>query len=159
MPGTGSHLSVSAGRPLASGLHRKGESTVAALPPQAIPRASLCGTTSIHSGAIAVPLTAAAYLVVALWVTFAGGETSLVLAIVTLILFFMFGLMAGCGAYADVEPDRAHSRSFREFLNGAVDIETGRLTGYTALWQIVTLPTAVAVGWTLIMICYAVTPA
>jgi hypothetical protein len=111
--------------------------------------------TSLHPVAIAIPLVAATYLVIAFWVTFAGGEASLDLAVVTLILVAFFGLIAGCGAYVrNVEPDR-RTRSFREFLDGHVDVETGRITGHAALWQMATMPVMLAIGGSVILACAA----
>jgi hypothetical protein len=108
--------------------------------------------TSIHPGAIAIALVAAAYFVIACWVTFAGGEASLVLAVVSLILAVMFGLLAHGGALSrNVKPDCRLSRSFHEFLNGDVDIETGRITGRAALLQIAAMPIILALGGTLIL--------
>jgi hypothetical protein len=64
----------------------------------------------------------------------------------------MFGLLAYCGALSrNVEPDRRSTRSFREFLNGDVDIETGRITGRAALLQIAAMPIILALGGTLIL--------
>jgi hypothetical protein len=50
-------------------------------------------------------------------------------------------------------PERAHQRSFREFLDGDVDIATGRITGRVALWQIAMMPMALAVGGTIMIGC------
>jgi hypothetical protein len=108
--------------------------------------------TCVHPGAIIIALVAAGYLVIACWVTFAGGETSLVLALVTLILVTMFGLIAGCGALArNVEADRKSTRSFGEFIRGDADIETGRITGHEALVQIAAMPIILAIGGTMIL--------
>lgn len=108
--------------------------------------------TSVHPGAIAIALGAAAYFVIACWVTFGGGEASLVLAVVTLTLTVMFCLLAGGGALArNVEPHRQSTRSFGEFLNGDVDVETGRITGRAALLQIAAMPVILALGGTLIL--------
>ena len=108
--------------------------------------------TSVHPGAIAIALAAAAYFVIACWVTFAGGEASLVLAVVTLTLALMFGLLAFGGALSrNLEPHRRSTRSFGEFLNGHVDIETGRITGRAALLQIAAMPVILALGGTLIL--------
>jgi hypothetical protein len=108
--------------------------------------------TSIHSGAITIALAAAGYFVFACWVTFAGGETSLVLAVVTLTLGVMFALLACGGALSrTVEPHRRSTRSFGEFLNGDVDIESGRITGRAALLQIAAMPVILALGGTLIL--------
>jgi hypothetical protein len=120
------------------------------------PRANILPTTSIHPVAVALPLVAPAYLVVAFWMTFARGETSLILAVVTLIIMMLLGLITACGAFArNFEPDRAPTRSFREFLNGDVDVESGRISGRVAFRQIATMPFMVAVGGTLIMACAA----
>jgi hypothetical protein len=108
--------------------------------------------TSVHPGAIIIALAAAAYFVAACWVTFAGGETSLDLAVVTLIFVVMFGLIAGCGALArNVEPDRKSTRSFGEFIKGDVDIETGSIGGREALLQITMVPIILAIGGTMIL--------
>ena len=45
------------------------------------------------------------------------------------------------------------SRTFREFLNGEVDVETGRISGRIAFRQIATIPVVVAIGGTLILAC------
>jgi hypothetical protein len=108
-------------------------------------RANILPTTSIHPVAVALPLVAPAYLVVAFWVTFARGETSLILAVVTLIVMVLFGLITTCGAFArNVRQDRAPTRRFREFLNGEVDVETGRICGRVAFREIATMPFMVA---------------
>lgn len=61
--------------------------------------------------------------------------------------------MAACGAYAhDMELNCPRSRSFREFLESVVDVETGQLTGYYDLCQIATLPVVSAVAGTAVMI-------
>jgi mono/diheme cytochrome c family protein len=54
--------------------------------------------------------------------------------------------------------DGAHRRSFREFINGEVDIETGRITGRTALWQVATMPGIIAIGGAFMLTCAALTP-
>jgi hypothetical protein len=108
--------------------------------------------TSVHPGAIAIALAAAGYFVIACWVTFGGGEASLVQAVVTLTLAVMFMLLAGGGALSrHVEPDRKPTRGFGEFFNGDVDIETGRITGRAALLQIAAMPVILALGSTLIL--------
>jgi hypothetical protein len=120
------------------------------------PRANILRTTSIHPVAVAIPLVAPAYLVVAFWMTFARDETSLIPTIVTLIVMMLLGLITACCAFArNFEPDGATTRSFWELLNGQVDVETGRISGRVAFRQIVTMPFMVAVGGTLIMACAA----
>jgi hypothetical protein len=86
----------------------------------------------------------------------ARGETSLILAVVTLIVMVLLGLITTCSAFArNVQQYRAPTRSFREFLNGEVDVETGRISGRVAFRQIATMPFMVAVGGTLIVACAA----
>jgi hypothetical protein len=119
-------------------------------------RANILPTTSIHPVAVVLPLVAPAYLVVAFLVTFARGETSLILAVVTLIVMVLVGLITTCAAFArNVQQDRAPTRSFREFLNGEVDVETDRISGRVAFRQIAIMPFMVAAGGTLIMACAA----
>jgi hypothetical protein len=121
------------------------------------PIANILPTSGMHPVAIAIPLVATVYLVVAFWVTFAGSELSLILAVATLIVIMLLGLITACGAFArNVEPDGTRTRSFREFLNGEVDVETGRISGRVALWQIATMPVVVAIGGTLLA-CAAAT--
>jgi hypothetical protein len=110
--------------------------------------------TSVHPVAVAIPVAAFAWFVLAAWIAFAGGEMSLVLAAVTFVSVMFFGLLAGGGALArNVTQERAHQRSFREFLDGDVDIATGRITGRVALWQIAMAPIALAVGGTIMIGC------
>jgi hypothetical protein len=54
--------------------------------------------------------------------------------------------------------DAARTRSFCEFLNAEVDIETGRITGCTALWQIATIPVSLAIGGAFMLTCATLTP-
>ena len=110
--------------------------------------------TSVHPVAVAIPVAAFAWFVLAAWIAFAGGEMSLVLAAVTFVSVMFFGLLAGGGALArNVTQERAHRRSFREFLDGDVHIATGRITGRVALWQIAMAPIALAVGGTIMIGC------
>jgi hypothetical protein len=110
--------------------------------------------TSVHPVGVAIPVAAFAWFVLAAWIAFAGGEMSLVLAAVTFVSVMFFGLLVGGGALArNVTPEQAHQRSFREFLDGDVDIATGRITGRVALWQIAMMPIALAVGGTIMIGC------
>jgi hypothetical protein len=45
------------------------------------------------------------------------------------------------------------TRTFREFLNGEVDVETGRISGRVAFRQVATVPVVVAIGCTLMLAC------
>jgi hypothetical protein len=49
------------------------------------------------------------------------------------------------------------TRTIREFLNGEVDVETGRISRRVAFRQIATIPVVVAIGSTLILVCAAST--
>lgn len=113
--------------------------------------------TNIHPVAVATPLAAAAWFILVSWAAFAGGETSLILAVITFLALIFFGLLVGGAAMArDMTPDRAHRRSFREFLEGDVDIATGHVSGREALLQIAAMPVALALGSTaiaLIAVC------
>ena len=119
--------------------------------PAVKPEPNLLPDTSIHPAAVAIPVAAAGWFLVVAWAAFGGGETSLVLAVITVFALMFFGLFVGGGAMArNVTPDRAHGRTFQAFLDGDVDIGTGRITGREALYQIATMPVALAVGFTVI---------
>jgi hypothetical protein len=131
-----------------------------------IPRTNnTCRTTAnivpnnrMHPIAMVVPLVAALYLIIALCVNFAGGELSLILAVGPLIVIMMLGLvMACCVLTLNVQPNGTPTRSFREFLNGEVDVETGRISSRVAFCEIATIPIVVTIGSTLIM-AYAAAP-
>ena len=92
----------------------------------------------------------------AFWLTLAGSELSLIPVVATLTVVMLLGLITACGAFAHmVEPNGAGTRTFREFLNGEVDVETGRISGRVAFRQVATIPVVVAIGSTLIL-AYAV---
>jgi hypothetical protein len=122
------------------------------------PVANIPPTNDMHPIAIAMPLIGPAALFAAFWLTLAGSELSLIPAVSTLTVMMLFGLITACGVFAHkVEPNRARTRTFREFLNGEVDIETGRISGRVAFRQVATIPVAVAIGSTLILACAAAT--
>ena len=52
--------------------------------------AALLSATSVHPVAVAVPVAAFPWFVLAAWIAFAGGETSLVLAFVTFLTVMYF---------------------------------------------------------------------
>jgi hypothetical protein len=108
--------------------------------------------TTIHPVAVAVPVATFAWFVLATWIGFGGGETSLVLAVVTFFGIMYFGLLVSGGALSrDVRIGRNRRRSVREFFDGDVEIATGRITGRQALAQIATLQIALAIGGSVII--------
>ena len=110
-------------------------------------RKQLLPATAVHPGAIAIALVASATLLIAAWAGFAGGPTSLVLTVVTVLLVVLFGCLVGGGMMGrNMTPEREQERSFSDFLNGDVDIATGRISGREALLQIICLPITLAVG-------------
>jgi hypothetical protein len=120
------------------------------------PVANIPPTNDMHPIAIAMPLIAPAALFAAFWLTLAGSELSLIPAVSTLTVMMLLGLIMAGGAFAHkVDPNGAHTRTFREFLNGEVDVETGRISGRVAFRQIATIPVVVAFGSTLILACAA----
>jgi hypothetical protein len=122
------------------------------------PVANIPPTNDMHPIAIALPLIAPATLFAAFWLTLAGSELSLISAVSTLIVIMLLGLITASGVFArKVEPNGARTRTFREFLNGEVDVETGRISGRVAFRQIATIPVVVAFGSTLILACAAAT--
>jgi hypothetical protein len=118
------------------------------------PVANIPPTNDMHPIAIAVPLIAPAAMIAAIWLTLAGSELSLIPAVTTLTVMMLLGLITACGAFAHkVESNGIRTRSFWEFLNGEVDVETGRISGRVAFRQVATIPIVVAIGSTLILVC------
>jgi len=108
--------------------------------------------TTVHPIAVAIPLSTFFWFVVATWIGFSGGETSLFLAVITFLGLMYFSLMAGGGAKArDVRIGPTRRRSFKEFLDGDVEIASGRVRGRQALEQMATLPMTLAVGGSIII--------
>lgn len=122
-----------------------------ALRPRHADQPVLLPATEIHPVAVAIPLAAAAWFFGVAWCAFGGGETSPVLAVVTFFCLIFFGLFVGGAALGrDMTPGRAHHRSFQAFLDGEVEIATGRITGGETLWQMAAMPVALAIGFTVI---------
>ncbi len=118
------------------------------------PIANIPPTNDMHPIAIAMPLIAPAALIAALWLTAAGSEPFLIPAVTTLTVVMLLGLTMACGAFAHKgEPNGTRTRTFREFLNGEVDVETGRISGRVAFRQVATIPVVVAIGSTLMLAC------
>jgi hypothetical protein len=118
------------------------------------PIANIPPTNDMHPFAIAVPLIAPAAMIAAIWLTLAGSEIFLIPAVTILTVVMLLGLTMACGAFAHkVEPNGTRTRTFREFLNGEVDVETGRISGRVAFRQVATIPVVVAIGSTLILVC------
>jgi hypothetical protein len=118
------------------------------------PIANMQPTNDMHPIAIAMPLIAPAALIAAIWLTLAGSEPFLLPAVTTLTVVMLLGLTTACGAFAHKgEPNGTRTRTFREFLNGEVDVETGRISGRVAFRQVATIPVVVAIGSTLILAC------
>src|ERR1700730_18412858 len=118
------------------------------------PVAHIPPTNDMHPIAIAIPLIAPAAMIAAFWLALAGSELSLISAVTTLTVVMLLGLTTACGAFAHkVGPNGTCTRTFREFLNGEVDIGTGRISGRVAFRQVDTIPVVVAIGSTLILVC------
>jgi hypothetical protein len=118
------------------------------------PAANIPPTTDMHPMAIAMPLIAPAAMIAAIWLTLAGSELFIIPAVTTLTVAMLLGPTMACGAFAHkVEPNGTRTRTFREFLNGEVDVETGRISGRVAFRQVATIPVVAAIGGTLIWIC------
>jgi hypothetical protein len=108
----------------------------------------------MHPIAIAMPLIASAAMIATFWLALAGSELSLISAVTTLTVVMLLGLITACGGFAHkVEPNGTRTRTFREFLDGEVDVETGRISGRVAFRQVATIPVVVAIGSTLILVC------
>ena len=118
------------------------------------PVANIPPTNDMHPIAIVMPLIAPAAMIAAFWLALAGSELSPISAVTTLTVVMLLGLTTACGAFAHkVGPNGTCTRTFREFLNGEVDIGTGRISGRVAFRQVATIPVVVAIGSTLILVC------
>jgi hypothetical protein len=115
----------------------------------------LASATSVHPGAIVAALAAYWVFIIAAWIAFGRGYAALDLTIVMLITTIMLGLLTG-GAFLSryMTPDREARRTFRDFVSGAVDIETGKITGRDALVQIAMMPILLAIGGSLIALIF-----
>ena len=118
------------------------------------PVAKMPQINDMHPIAIAMPLIAPTAMIAAFWLALAASDRSLISAVAVLIVMMVLGPTAACVALAHkVGPNGTRTRSFREFLNGEVDVETGRISGRVAFRQVATVPVAVAIGSTLILAC------
>ena len=107
--------------------------------------------TTVHSGAVAAALAAYAWFIMIAWIAFGRGYAALDLVVVVLISVVLLGLLAGGAMMSrNMTPDRETTRTFAQFVNGRVDIETGRVSGRDALVQIVVMPILLAIGGTVI---------
>ena len=114
---------------------------------------SLKDTTGIHPVAVAIPIAAFAWFVIAAWIGFAGDrEAAVSIVMVGFVNAMLFGLLAGGGWYSrNMTPEQATNRTFAAFVRGRVDIATGQITGREALLQIAALPIFLAIGGTIII--------
>jgi hypothetical protein len=114
---------------------------------------ALLEATSVHPVAVLIPIAAFAWFVIAAWIGFAGDrEAAVSIFMVGFVNVMLFGLLAGGGWYSrNMMPERATTRSFRDFLHGPVDIATGRITGREAMLQIVALPVCLSIGGSIIV--------
>jgi hypothetical protein len=107
--------------------------------------------TNVHSGAVAAALAAFAWFITVAWIAFGRGYAALDLVVVVIVSVVLLGLLAGGAMMSrNMTPDRETTRTFGEFLNGNVDIETGWVSGRAALVQIVLMPILLAGGGTVI---------
>lgn len=109
--------------------------------------------TAVHPIAVAIPIVAFAWFVIAAWIGFAGDrEAAVSIVMVGFVNAMLFGLLAGGGWYSrNTTPELATNRSFADFISGRVDIATGQITGREALIQIAALPLFLAIGGTVII--------
>jgi hypothetical protein len=84
---------------------------------------------------------------------FAGDkEAAFVIVVVIFISAMFLGLLAGGGWYSrNMTAERRSTRSFGDFLNGVVEIQTGKISGREALVQIAVGPVLLAIGGTLMI--------
>lgn len=109
--------------------------------------------TSLHPITILFPVAAAMWLVLISWAAFGGGGATLDLAVVTTfgVIYCSLMLILSRNAHPDMLRS-IRSRSFRTFVNGPVDIQTGRIDGREALVQVAAVPVALAIGGTVMVL-------
>jgi hypothetical protein len=119
--------------------------------------ARLKDATAVHPAVIGIAMFAAFWFAFAALVGFAGDKEAAFLIVVVIFITAMFlGLLAGGGwCSRNMTAERRSTRSFRDFWNGVVEIETGKISGREALFQIAGGPVLLAIGRTL-MIMWAV---
>lgn len=106
----------------------------------------------VHPYVIATALAGWAWAVAALFIMFLvlGSKTAQVLVMTIFISLAVLGLLVGCGWHARGVADRAsaHVRqpaSFREFLDGEVEIATGRVKGSELYGMALAMAVALAI--------------
>ena len=119
--------------------------------------ARLKDATAVHPAVIGIAMFAAFWFAFAALVGFAGDKEAAFLIVMVIFITAMFlGLLAGGGwCSRNMTAERRSTRSFGNFLNGVVEIETGKISGREALVQIAVGPVLLAIGGTL-MIMWAV---
>jgi hypothetical protein len=117
------------------------------------PNARLKDATAVHPAVIGIAIFAAFWFAFAAWVGFAADKEAAFLIVLVIFISAMFlGLLAGGGWYSrNMTPGRRSRRSFGDFLNGVVEIETGKISGREALFQIAGGPVLLAIGGTLMI--------
>lgn len=85
---------------------------------------------SVHPIVVAIPVLTAVWFLAVAWVAFAGGEGSLMLAVVTFITAIFFSLLVGGAAMAgNAAPESRQTRSLSAFLHDETEVATGRVSG------------------------------
>jgi hypothetical protein len=111
--------------------------------------------TAVHPAVIGIAMFAAFWFAFAAWVGFAGDKEARFVVVVVIFISAMFlGLLAGGGWYSrNMTAKRRSTRALGDFLNGVVEIETGKISGREALVQIAVGPVLLAIGGTLMIMC------
>jgi hypothetical protein len=117
--------------------------------------ARLKDAAAVHPVVIGIAMFAAFWFAFAALVGFAGDKEAAFLIVVVIFITAMFlGLLAGGGwCSRNMTAERRSTRSFRDFWNGVVEIETGKISGREALVQIAVGPVLLAIGGTLMIMC------
>jgi len=110
---------------------------------------------AVHPAVIGIAMFAAFWFAFAAWVGFAGDKEARFVIVVVIFISAMFlGLLAGGGWYSrNMTAKRRSTRALGDFLNGVVEIETGKISGREALVQIAVEPVLLAIGGTLMIMC------
>jgi hypothetical protein len=120
------------------------ESLVAPAPPrrQIAPITASVADEYVHPAAIGIALAGFGLFLVASWVGWAFGYTSLLVKVIYVLSLMYFVPMIEFGRSSAKFRGEVTHRSFMQFLNGRVRTFTGSISGSAALIQIAVMPIA-----------------
>jgi hypothetical protein len=122
------------------------DETEALVAPPALPRSPVAPITAsvadeyVHPAAIGIALAGFGLFLVASWVGWAFGYTSLLVKVIYVLSLMYFVPMIELGRSSAKFRGEVTQRSFTQFLKGRVQTSTGSISGSAALIQIAVMP-------------------